>query len=206
MPRALDELRFGPERTLNLRESLPTAREAVARCENWLREQQIRRSGEVLIVTGRGSHSVGGIPVIKQAIEKLLFSLRRRGVVRGHVEHNPGAFAVTLAPIRALSEAAARRRDPRRDRRAFDFEGLSAETVLLLRDLAERSLESLGVSPDEERVRDEMHRHLRVLAPGLGSRESGVNSAGEAGRAGGESSDLEHELRGVLRRAIAEYD
>lgn len=188
MARALDELRFGPARTLNLRESLPTAREAVHRCENWLREQQIKGTAEVLIVTGRGSHSVGGVPVVKQAIDKLLFSLRRQGVVRGHVEHNPGAFAVTLAPLRALSEAAARRREPRRAPPAFAFEGLSADSISLLRDLAERSLDSLGVDPDDDRLRDEMHRHLRLLAPGLGG------------------GTLESDLRVVLRRAIAEYD
>lgn len=187
MARALDELRFGPARTLNLRDSLPGAREAAERCENWLREQQIKGSAEVLIVTGRGSHSVGGVAVVKQAIDKLLFSLRRRGVVGGHVEHNPGAFAVTLAPLRALSEAAARRREPRRAGPGFAFEGLSPATIALLRDLAERSLDSLGVEPDRDRIRDEMHRHLRVLAPGLGA-------------------DVENDLHAALRRAIAEYD
>ncbi|MGH7638478.1 MAG: Smr/MutS family protein [Gemmatimonadaceae bacterium] len=188
MSRGLDELRFGPERTLNLRETLPTARDAVERCDKWLREQQIRGAREVLIITGRGSHSVGGIAVIKQAIEKLLFALRRRGVVGAHAEHNPGAFAVTLAPLRALSEAAARRKDPRRAVPDFAFEGLSADSVSLLRDLAERSLDGLGVDITEERVRDEMHRHLRLLAPGLAGRE------------------IDSELRAVIRRAIAEYD
>jgi hypothetical protein len=185
--RALDELRFGPTRTLNLRESLPSAREAVQRCENWLREQQIKGSAEVLIVTGRGSHSVGGVAVVKQAIEKLLHSLRRRGVVSGHAEHNPGAFLVTLAPLRALSEAAARRGEPRRAGPGFAFEGLAPGTIALLRDLAERSLDSLGVEPTGDRLRDEMHRHLRVLAPGLGA-------------------DAEGDLPAALRRAIAEYD
>ena len=188
MARGLDELRFGPDRTLNLRETLPTAHEAVVRCEKWLREQQIRGAQEVLIITGRGSHSVGGIPVIKQAVDKLLFSLRRRGVVRAHAEHNPGAFAVTLASIRALSEAVARRKDPKRSSPDFAFEGLSPDTVSLLRDLADRSLDSLGVATTEARVRDEMHRHLRVLAPGLTGR------------------DIDDALRAVLRRAIAEYD
>ena len=188
MARALDELRFGPARTLNLRDSLPTAREATQRCENWLREQQIKGSTEVLVVTGRGSHSLGGVPVVKPAIEKLLFSLRRRGVVMAHVEHNPGAFAVTLAPLRALAEVAARRREPREDQTVFQFEGLSSDTLSLLRDLAERSLDSLGVEPEGARVQDEMHRYLRVLAPGLGA------------------GHLDHDLQAVLRRAIAEYD
>lgn len=188
MARGLDELRFGPERTLNLRETLPTAGEAVERCEKWLREQQIRGAREVLIITGRGSHSVGGIAVIRQAVEKLLFSLRRRGVVGAHAEHNPGAFAVTLAPLRALSEAAARRKDARRSSSEFAFQGLTAASASLLRDLAERSLESLGVDTTEDRVRDEMHRHLRVLAPGLTGRE------------------IDADLQAVIRRAIAEYD
>lgn len=188
MARGLDELRFGPERTLNLREALPTARQAVERCEKWLQEQQIRGAREVLVITGRGSHSVGGIPVIRQAVEKLLFSLRRRGVVDAHAEHNPGAFTVTLAPLRNLMEAAARRKDPRRATPDFAFQGLSPRTMALLRELAERSLESLGVVPAETRVQDEMHRHLRALAPGVTARE------------------IDDGLCAVLRRAIAEYD
>jgi len=36
--KAFDELRFGPLRTLNLRESLPTAQEARDRTERWNRE------------------------------------------------------------------------------------------------------------------------------------------------------------------------
>ena len=188
MARALDELRFGPARTLNLRESLPSAHDAVLRCERWLREQQIRGSVDVLVVTGRGNHSIGGVPIVKQAVDKLLFSLRRRGVVRAHVEHNPGAFVVTLAPLRALSESAARRREPRRHGPAFAFEGLSPATVSLVRDLAERALDSLGVQADGDRIRDEMHRQLRVLAPGLGG------------------AHIDDELQAALRRAIAEYD
>jgi hypothetical protein len=188
VPRPLDELRFGATRTLNLRESLPTAREAVERSERWLREQQLRGIVDVLIITGRGNHSVGGVPVLKHAVDKLLFSLRRRGVVTTHAEHNPGAFVVTLAPLRALSEAAARRREPRRRPAAFSFEGLTSVTLALLRDLAERSLDSLGVDADDDRIHDEMHRHLRVLAPGLGG------------------ADVEKDLEAGLRRAIAEYD
>lgn len=39
---AFDEVRFGAARTLNLRESLPTARDAASRLESWLRQQQVR--------------------------------------------------------------------------------------------------------------------------------------------------------------------
>ena len=186
---ALDELRFGPQRTLNLRESLPTAPQAVKRAEAWLREQQVRGIPEVLIITGRGTHSVGGVAVLKPAIEKLLFSLRRRGVVAVHAEHNPGAFVVTLATLRALTEAPRRRRDPARPHAAFDFQGLTAETTTLLRDLAERSLHALGVTGGSQEVEREMHRQLGFLVPGL--------PAGNA---------METQLRAALRTAIAEYD
>ena len=184
-----DELRFGPQRTLNLRDGLPPAAEAVRRAERWLREQQIKGRREVLIVTGRGIHSVGGIAVIRPAIEKLLFSLRRRGVVAAHHDHNPGAFAVELAPIRALAEAPARRRERGSTAPTRTIGGLNRETTGLLRDLAERSLDALGVTGDEARVADEMQRHLRIIAPGLGS-----------------GARMEQQLREVLRAAIAEYD
>lgn len=185
-----DELRFGPQRTLNLREHLPTSAEAVRRADAWLREQQVRGSKEVLIITGRGNQSVGGIAVVRPAIEKLLFSLHRRGVVASHHEHNPGAFAVELAPLRSLVEAPLRKRD--RDSvpsPSAELHGLARETTGLLRVLAERSLDALGVSPDEAQIADEMQRHLRIIAPAL---------------PGGER--MEEQLRSALRAAIAEYD
>jgi hypothetical protein len=187
---AFDELRFGAPRTLNLRESLPTAAEAERRTEAWLREHQVRGSAEVLVITGRGNQSAGGIGVLHAAIDKLLFSLRRRGVVASHQEHNPGAFAVQLAPLRALADAPARRREHgNRASATMEIHGLSADTVDLLHQLAERSLEALGASPAESRTIDEMHRHLRMIAPGL--------PAGDA---------MEDHLRAALRTAIAEYD
>lgn len=187
---AADELRFGAQRTLNLREGLPAAADAVRRAEQWLREQQVKGRKEVLIITGRGTHSVGGIAVIRPAVERLLYSLRRRGVVAGHHDHNPGAFVVDLAPIRALAEAPARRREPSRPAPpAREIAGLTRETLGLLRDLAERSLEALGVSADEAGIAAEMQRHLRIIAPGLTS-----------------GARMEQQLRDVLRAAIAEYD
>ena len=187
---ARDELRFGHERILNLREGLPSSVDAVRRAEAWLREHQVRGSSEVLVITGRGSNSEGGIAVIKNAVEKLLFSLRRRGVVTGHAAHNPGAFVVQLAPLRALTDAAPRRRDRARPSGAApELHGLNRDTRDLLRQLAERSLEALAVTPDEQRLDDEMHRHLRVLAPGL---------------RGGPA--MEDQLRAALRLAIADYD
>jgi hypothetical protein len=187
---AFDEIRFGPERTLNLREGLPSAREAAERAERWLREQQVRGSAEVLVITGRGNQSVGGIPIIRPAIEKLLFSLRRRGVVTGHSVHNPGAFTVTLAPLRSLMEAPRRKRE--RDARppaGSEIHGLDGDTLRLLRDLSERSLASLGVVPDDHTMSDEMQRHLRTIVPALTS-----------------GKKTEDQLREALRRAITEYD
>jgi Smr domain len=188
--RAFDELRFGPQRTLNLRENLPSAADATSRAENWLREQQVRGTKEVLVITGRGNQSIGGVGVIRSAVEKLLFSLRRRGVVASHREHNPGAFLVELAPLRALVEAPARRRERNAARAPrASVEGLSAGSLQLLRDLATRSLDALGVRATEDRLGDEMQRHLRAIAPGL--------TGGEA---------MESQLRAALMNALADYD
>src|ERR1043165_570350 len=104
---ALDEARFGKSRTLNLRESLPTAAEAVARAEAWLRQQQVQHSGtdalaEVLVITGRGNNSEGGVSVVRSAIEGLIHRLKQRGVVERHEEHTPGSFVITLAPVKEL--------------------------------------------------------------------------------------------------------
>lgn len=185
-----DELRFGPQGILNLREDLPVAEEAVRRAENWLREHQVRGTKEVLVITGRGNQSIAGVAVIKGAIEKLLFSLRRRGVVASHAEHNPGAFAVQLAPIRSLVEVMPRRREPARPpESSIAVHGLSAETMALLRDLAERSLDALGVSTTDDRVADEIHRYLSAIVPALPGDER-----------------MEARLQEAIRDAIAGFD
>jgi hypothetical protein len=185
---AFDELRFGAARTLNLRESLPTAADAVRRTENFLRDHQIRESGEVLIITGRGAHSPDGVAVLRPAVEKLLFALKRRGVVSGHAEHNPGAFVVQLAPVRSLADAIPRSKDTHRRVEVPVMSGLADETNQLLRALAERSLDELGVRHDPRRVEDEMHRHLRALTPSL---------------PGG--ADMEPALRKALAAALDDY-
>ena len=107
---AFDEARF-KGRTLNLRESLPTVAEASRRTESWLREQQVAAAGEVLIVTGRGNNSEGGVSPVREAVIRLLHLLRRRGVVSAHAEHTPGSFVVDLAPLQALVDAPSRSRD-----------------------------------------------------------------------------------------------
>src|ERR1041384_4928243 len=107
---AFDEVRFGTQRTLNLRESLPTPDAAAARAEAWLRQQQVDRAEEVLIITGRGNQSEGGVSVVREAVIRLLHVLKRRGVIAGHEEHTPGSFVVMLAPISALWESPKRNR------------------------------------------------------------------------------------------------
>src|SRR5690606_4516849 len=68
---AFDELRFGRERILNLREILPTPEVATARAESWLREQQVAGAREVLVITGRGNSSPGGVSPVREAVLRL---------------------------------------------------------------------------------------------------------------------------------------
>lgn len=167
---ALDEARFGPERTLNLRASLPTAQEAATRAEQWLRERQVAGISEVLIVTGRGNASVDGHSVVRAAIEKLLRTLRRRGVVDDVAQHTAGSFVVQLAPMRRLWEAPRRQRDkaPRpAPAEAAALAGLEPETTELLRALAWQSLHRLGVGDAERFLADEMATQLAALVRGL---------------------------------------
>ena len=191
---ALDEARFGADRTLNLRASLPTAQEAVQRVEAWLREQQVRHAGEVLVVTGRGNRSHLGVSVVRETIARLLRSLKRRGVVAGVEEHTPGSFVVRLAPMTALLEAPRRRREPPVHGPVDPpaLAALSAETRALLRELATRSLTSLGVREVGALLEAEMLKQFGVIAAGVG----GVADAAER----------ERRLQGALRRAIEEYD
>jgi len=194
---AFDEARFGANRTLNLREALPTAAEAVARAESWLRQRQVEfaaseRELEVLVITGRGRNSVNGVSVVRSAIEGLLHRLKQRGVVREHREHTPGSFAVTLAPVHALWDT--RRRDVLVGAKAApdppSLDALDRETRQLLRQLAERSLEQLGVRGDRDRfLEGEMIRQFGALAGTLSS-----------------TGSREELLRAAIRAALEQYD
>jgi hypothetical protein len=189
---AFDELQFGPAHTLNLREHLPTAEQAVQRAEAWLRERQVARAGEVLVITGRGNQSEGGVSVVREAVARLLTSLKRRGVVTAVGEHTPGSFVVRLAPVSALFEGGQRKREPRQPlpRDPAVLAGLEPETRRLLRRLAERALESLGALRLEGRfVTDEMVRQFTVIAPGVP-----------------EGPDRELLLRSAIRLAMSELD
>ena len=173
--RAFDEARFGPARTLDLRASLPTAAEALRRAEPWLRERQMARAGDVLVVTGRGKGSPGGVPVVREAIRRLLTTLRRKGVVASVEEHSAGSFVVTLAPVRALFETVPRSRS--NDARVkpgdpHELRALDAATRAQLRALAQRSLEVLGAPRTEGLVHDEMVRQFSILASAVAPDET----------------------------------
>ena len=167
---ALDELRFGRNGTLNLRASLPTAADAVKRTESWLRMKQAEGAREVLVVTGRGNQSFARVPVVREAVRRLLSFLSTRGVVADHSEHSPGSFAVRLLPLNASVSragsgaglAAVLPLDPP------TLEGLSPDTREQLRILASGTLQALGVrDPSPAFIEDEMQRQCAQLAASL---------------------------------------
>lgn len=185
--RAFDETQFGPTRTLNLRDSLPTAAEARFRAENWLRQQQARGRDELLIVTGGGKGSPDGIPVVKAEILSLLHTLRRQGVIKSWREHSQGAIVVEPATMNELLSAPRRHRDSKRENKNPNsmmhptvlFPGISVETTRLLRELAEASLTELGIQDTAGLVETEMTRKLSLLVRSLpegGDRESALHS------------------------------
>jgi beta-phosphoglucomutase-like phosphatase (HAD superfamily) len=170
--RAFDEARFGDQRTLNLRESLPTVDAAATRVDVWLRQQQVERADEVLIITGRGNQSEDGTSPVRAAVERLLYALRRRGVIVAHREHSPGSFVVELAPVSSLWES------PRRNRGRGvaapppgappSLDTLDVDTRTMLRHLAERALEGLGVRDTSAFVRGEMLKQFGAIAATVG--------------------------------------
>lgn len=173
--RAFDEARFGPARTLDLRASMPTGAEAVRRAEPWLRERQMARAGDVLVVTGRGKGSPGGVAVVREAIRKLLGTLKRKGVVAAVAEHTAGSYVVTLAPVRALFETLPRSRSNDAHVRPADpraLRALDAPTRARLRELAQRSLEVLGAPRTEGLVHDEMVRQFSILSSAIAPDET----------------------------------
>jgi hypothetical protein len=168
--KAFDEAEFGPKNILNLRESLPTAADARFRAEAWLRERQVSRANEVLLITGRGNQSPGGISAVRAAIVALLPALRRRGIVIEWREHTPGSFVVKLGSISSLLDAPKRKRDRALVAKPADPRSLAeleSSTLLLLRRLAVRSLESLGVQQPEKFVDAEMLSKFNSLAGGV---------------------------------------
>lgn len=182
--RAFDEIRFGPSRTLNLRAQQPTAMQASTQVEAWLRTLQVQGASEALVITGRGNRSIEGFSPVREAIVKLLPSLRRRNVISGFEEHTPGSFVVHFAPLRALFEAPRRRRERSPLPSPPLPEALAAldpETQRQLRDLATMSLAVLGVkAPTRPQIEDEMRRQfvaLTVALPEDGDREALLQQA-----------------------------
>jgi hypothetical protein len=168
--KALDEAAFGQKNILNLRESLPTAADARFRAEAWLRERQISKAGDVLLITGRGNQSPNGVSPVREAIVGLLPSLRRRGVVSEWREHSPGSFVVKLGSISSLLDAPRRKRERKSSTPIpipRSLEGLESSTLSLLRKLAIRSLESLGVRDSAKFIEAEMLAEFNSLAGGV---------------------------------------
>ncbi len=195
--RAFDEISFGSDRTLNLRDSLPTGADARFRAEAWLRQRHALSSDSVLIVTGRGKGSADGVAVIKEGVFALLHALRRQGVVKSWHEQTAGAVVVDMGSMADFLSALPRHRDSKRAKhqpsgqtvQSAVFSGLEPETAKLLRRLAERTIESLGVREAHGLVESEMHHTLSLLVRGLP-----------------ESGDREALLRAVIIRAIEELD
>lgn len=180
--RAFDELRFGASRTLNLRAMQPTASQAATLADSWLRQQQVLGANEALVITGRGNNSVDGYSPVREAIVKLLPSLRRRNVITSYAEHTPGSFAVEFAPVRALFETPKRRRERVTTKPVPpSLQALDEETLRQLRDLAAISLAVLGVqSPTRLQLEDEMQRQFTALSsvlPNDGDREALLQQA-----------------------------
>lgn len=189
--RAFDELRFGASRTLNLRAMQPTPSQATTLADSWLRQQQVLGADEALVITGRGNNSVDGFSPVREAIVKLLPSLRRRNVIIEYAEHTPGSFVVVFAPVRALFETPKRRRE-----RVVaapvppSLQALDEETVRQLRDLSATSLSVLGIqSPTARQLEDEMQRQFSALSAALA-----------------ENGDREALLQQALLRAAEEYE
>ena len=194
---ALDEIRFGPTRTLNLRASLPSAAEALRRTEGWLRAKQLEGAREVLVITGRGNQSYARVPVVREAVRGLLHVLSTRGVVMAHSEHSAGAFAVRLAPATAARNVLRSERADSSSAVVIDppaLDGLSEGTRGRLRVLASGTLQALGVrDPSPEFIHDEMVRQCAELANTI----LGAASAAEQ----------EARLREAIERALdALYD
>jgi hypothetical protein len=192
LQQAFDEVRFGAARTLNLRTSLPSGSEAASRLERWLRQHQVQQSGEVLVITGRGNNSESGIAVVREASIRVFHEMRRKAVIEGFAEHTAGSFIVTLAPMKAMLEAAGRRREQTpmpKPASPPTLEALSGETRQLLHALAERSLDALGVRDRVPFMEGEMLRLFGSLAVTVP-----------------EGPDRERRLRTAIRSAMSDYD
>jgi hypothetical protein len=118
--------------------------------------------------------------------------MRRKGVIEGFAEHTAGSFVVTLAPLKAMFDAASRRREhtpPPMPAAPPTLDALSEDTRALLRALAERSLDALGVRDRTPFMETEMLKLFGSLAATVP-----------------EGPDRERRLRVALTAAMSEYD
>jgi hypothetical protein len=147
---------------------------------------------EVLIITGRGNQSHGGVSVVREAIIRVLHALKRRGVVAGHQEHTPGSFVVTLAPVSAQWESQRQTKGtpplppPPAPPSLSD---LDEESRVLLRNLAERALEGLGLKDTSAFLEGEMLRQFGTIAATIGN-----------------APDREKRLKSAIRAAMEEHE
>lgn len=194
LSRAFDEAHFGDGRTLNLRDRLPTGPEAAARAEMWLRSKQVEGTREVLIITGRGANSVGGLPVIRPQVAKRLAHLKRAGVVESVSEHTAGSYIVRLATVSTML-AASQRSAPRphagsRAHTPSALTGLTPSTQRHVRELAVRTLASLGINDaTPAMLADELQRQVELLT-----------------RAKPDNAEREEWVRGAALRALSETE
>lgn len=169
--RAFDELRFGPSRTLNLRDGLPTVAQAETRIESWLRLKQAEGGGEVLVITGRGLGSLDGVGRVREAVMRRCTQLKRLNVVTAMREHGPGAVVIMVATLRALVSAPRLRTGrptPTPIADPGELAALPAELRALLRELAGIAIQRLGVlQPSEEMIAGEMRSQFAALSPGV---------------------------------------
>jgi hypothetical protein len=148
---------------------------------------------EVLVITGRGNQSEGGTSVVREAVQRLLNALKRKGVVARHREHNAGSFVITLAPVQQLWDAPRRRRtrlsETSTPAEPATLQALDADTRALLRQLAERSLDMLGARDRNRFLESEMLRQFGALSASLPV-----------------GADRETRLRAAIRLALEQYD
>jgi hypothetical protein len=111
--------------------------------------------------------------------------LRRRNVIDRYEEHTPGSFSVQLAPISAMVDAPRRRRDRETIPAPDAMPDIGNANRRMLRDLAERTLEGLGIKLTDVFIETEMQRQLRALSAAIGT-----------------GPDRDERLRAALRAAL----
>jgi hypothetical protein len=89
----------------------------------------------------------------------------------GHQEHTPGSFVVSLAPVSALWESPKRnagRGNVVEPAPPPSLNDLDAETRVLLRNLAERALEGIGIKDTATFLEGEMLKQFGAIAATVG--------------------------------------